>query len=216
LLFAGAILSVALSACGGADRSPAEQRLEREDLIAVSRALRRVRGPVATELTAARRAWPLVLDGLPSGAPAAASVRAPIAAAAASAAKLPTPPPLTEAQYLALTGPGSPIAGLYRDYLGLASRGWAQILAAIEQVEHGAPAAARFARENVALYIESVYDGHFDLAQIEKRLARGYRQLGGESAFGGALTQAEVDALGAAYSEATARLQPHAKVKLGS
>ena len=47
------------------------------------------------------------------------------------------------------------------------------------QIEHGSPASARFARENVALYIESVYDGHFDLAQIGKKLPAAYRTLGG-------------------------------------
>ena len=69
-----------------------------------------------------------------------------------------------------------------------------------DQIEHGSPAGARFARENVALYIESVYDGHFDLAQIGKQLSDGYRELGGPAAFGRALTQAEVDALARVYS----------------
>ena len=77
------------------------------------------------------------------------------------------------------------------------------------------PAGARFARENVALYIESVYDGHFDLAQIDKHLTDGYRQLGGAGGVREALTQAEVDALGDAYSEASVRLHPHVGVRLG-
>ena len=75
---------------------------------------------------------------------------------------------------------------------------------------------ARFARENVALYIESVYDGHFALAQIGKQLLDGYRTLGGQAPFGGTLTQAEVDALASAYSEAADRLHPHVGVRLGS
>lgn len=171
---------------------------------------------MANELAAAKRAWPLVVDGLPSGAQALAGAHAPIAAAAMSAAQIRTPPLLQEAQAVSLTGPGSPLSGLFRTYTGLSTRGWTLIVAATTQIEHGTPAAARFARENVAFYIESVYDGHFDLAQIDKHLHDGYRELGGPPAFGRTLTQAEVDALGDAYSEATARLHPHVGVRLGS
>ncbi len=66
------------------------------------------------------------------------------------------------------------------------------------------------------LYIESVYDGHFGLAQIGKNLLAGYQKLGGPAAFGTALTQAEVARLAAAYSEPAVRLHPHPGVKLGS
>jgi hypothetical protein len=210
------LLGAVLSGCGGPHRSPAELRLEREDLVAVSRALKSVEVPVAVELAAAKRAWPLVVDGLPSDAQTLEASRAPIAAAAAAARMIPTPSLLSEARAVSLTGPGSPLAGLFRDYTGLVTRGWTLIVAAIDQIAHGSPASARFARENVALYIESVYDGHFDLAQINKHLTDGYRELGGQSAFGGALTEAEVDALGDAYSEMTARLHPHVGVRLGS
>ena len=88
--------------------------------------------------------------------------------------------------------------------------------AAIEQIKHGSRAGARFARANVALYIESVYDAHFSLAQIGKQLVKGYKELGGEAAFGASLTQAEIDGLAATYSEATDRLYPHVGVRLGS
>ena len=89
--------------------------------------------------------------------------------------------------------------------------------AAIEQIEHGSPAGARFARANVALYIDSVYDGHFSLAQIGKKLLDGYRMLGGQAAFGTALSQAEVDAAGDAPTPKPAdRLHPHVGVRLGS
>ena len=215
LLLLGGV-AVALAGCGGAHRSQAELRLEREDLIAVSRALRRVESPVAVELAAAKRAWPYVVNGLPSSTQALTHARAPVDAAATSAARVPTPPLLTEAQAVSLTGPGSPLSGLFRTYTGLVTRGWTLIGAAIDQIEHGTPTDARFARANVGLYIESVYDGHFDLAQIDKRLHDGYRELGGQAAFGSALTQAEVDALGAAYSEATARLHPHVGIRFGS
>jgi hypothetical protein len=172
--------------------------------------------PIANELAAAKRAWPYVVNGLPRSAQGLASARGPIVAAAASAVEIPTPPPLTEAEFISLTGPGSSLASLFRTYQGLATRGWTQIVTAIAQVEHGTPIGARFARENVALYIESVYDGHFDLAQIDKKLRDGYRELGGQAEFGSALTQDEVDALGDEYSEATARLHPHVGVRLGS
>ena len=76
--------------------------------------------------------------------------------------------------------------------------------------------AARFARANVALYIESVYDAHFSLAQIGKHLLAAYKTLGGGGAFGASLTPAEVDALARAYSEGQDRLYPHVGVRFGS
>ncbi len=206
----------ALCGCGRTTATLAELRLQREDLVAVSRSLRGVESPVAAEVTTAKRAWPLVANGLPSGARTLTGTRAPVVAAASSAAQIKTPALLGEAQAVSLTGPGAELAGLFRTYTGLATRGWALTGATIDQIEHGTPAAARFARENVALYIESVYDGHFDLAQIGKHLTDGYRALGGPSAFGSELTQAEVDALAGAYSEAAVRLHPHVGVRLGS
>ncbi len=211
-----AVVVGALSGCGGASSTPAELRLQREDLVAVSRALATVERPAALEVAAAKRAWPPIANGLPTGAEALASTRAPLAAATRSAARIPTPTLLGEAQADSLTGPGAGLAGLFRNYIGLTTRGWTLTGAAIGQIEHGSPAGARFARENVGLYIESVYDGHFDLAQIDKHLTDGYRQLGGPAAFGSTLTEAEVDALGDAYSEASVRLHPHVGVRLGS
>jgi hypothetical protein len=216
LLLLSIIVAGALSGCGGTSSTPAELRLQREDLIAVSRALVSVERPIAIEVAAAKRAWPLIANGLPAGAAALASTRAPVAAAATSAARIPTPPVLGETQADSLTGAGAGLAGLFRNYIGLTTRGWTLTGAAIDQIEHGSPAAARFARKNVGLYIESVYDGHFDLAQIGKHLTDGYRQLGGPAAFGRALTQAEVEALGDSYSEASVRLHPHVGVRFGS
>ena len=48
--------------------------------------------------------------------------------------------------------------------------------AAVYQIEHGTPPRARFARENVPLYIDSVYDAHFGLGQIGKQLRRGLQE----------------------------------------
>jgi hypothetical protein len=115
-----------------------------------------------------------------------------------------------------LTGPAASLAGLFRSYSGLSTRGWQLIGAAIDQIEHAPPVAARFARANVDLYVESVYDGHFTLAQIGKEVLAGYRKLGGARVFGASLTQPEVDALAQAYSEPADRLHPHVAVRLGS
>jgi hypothetical protein len=218
MLLGAALALAALSAagCGGGHRSEAELRLEREDLIAVCRALRKAESPVADQLSAAKRAWPWVANGLPKDARTLAGVRATIAAAALSAARLPEPPPMTETENRYLTGPGAPLAGLYRSYVGLVGKAWTQIAAMRDQLEGKASPAARFAAENVALYVESAYDGQFDLAQIQKRLKRGYKEVGGQARLGSALTQAEVSALEGFYSEASARPHPHPGVKLGS
>jgi hypothetical protein len=209
------VSGVAVAGCGGGrTSSPAELRLQREDLVAVSRALQSTERSANREVAATKVAWPLIVNGLPANT--TTIPRAPIAAAVGSAARLTAPALFEEVQARAITGPGSPIAGLFRTYSGLATRGWRLVWAAIEQIDHGAPVAARFARENVALYIESIYDAHFSLAQIGKKLRTGYRELGGQAVFGATLTQGEVDALANTYSEAADRLHPHVGVRLGS
>jgi hypothetical protein len=207
--------AIAAAGCGGgAGASATELRLEREDLVSVTHALQRAQVPVQREVASTKAAWPHVANGLPANT--AAIPRVPIDAAAASAGKVVVPAPLQEAQATMLTGPGAAIAGLFRSYSGLSMRGWQMIGSAIDAIEAGTSTAARFARANVALYVESVYDGHFSLAQIGKKLRSGYRQLGGEHAFGAALTAVEVAALERVYSEATDRLYPHVGVRLGS
>jgi hypothetical protein len=193
--------------------TPAELRLQRQELAAVSRALAASRATVGREVAATKAAWPLIANGLPPDTRAPAG---PASAAAASAARVPLPALFGEAPAASLTGPASGLAGLFRTYSGLSKRGWQMIAASIEQIQHGSPASARFARENVALYIESVYDAHFVLGQTGKQLSRAYKMLGGPAAFGRSLSQAEVNALGEAYSEARDRLHPHAGVRLGS
>jgi hypothetical protein len=201
--------------CGhGEPASSAGLRLQREDLVVVSHALQRVEGEVATEVARTKAAWPLVADGLPSDTTAVA--HPPILAASEAAATLEVPALFEEAQASALTGPGAEVAGLFRSYSGLATHGWQLIGAAIDEIEHGPEVARQFARANVALYIEGIYDAHFSLAQIGKALLAGYRKLGGASAFGASLTQAEVDGLAKTYSEPSDRLHPHVGVRLGS
>jgi len=202
--------------CGGSDdtSSAPALRLQRADLIAIVRALRPLEGPVAEEVAATKIAWPLIVNGLP--ADIASIARLPITTATKRAAVIPVPALFEEAQAMTLTGPAAEVVGLFRSFKLLATRGWTLTSAAIEEIDHGSPAAARFARENVALYIDSIYDGHFTLAQIGKKLHDGYRNLGGPAEFASTLTQGEVDSLTRTYSEATDRLHPHVAVKLGS
>jgi hypothetical protein len=210
------LAALAASGCGGTSDSSSDPavNLQRQDLGAVSRALARTRSSVGQAVSASKQAWPLVVNGL--SAHGSATPRRPIAAAEASAARVRVPPLLEEAHAVSLTGPAAQLAGLFRNYIGLTSRGWKMIAASIDQIEHGPPASARFARDNVALYIESVYDGNFTLAQIGKQLREGYRKLGGPAAFAGNLSEQQVNALASAYSEAADRLHPHVGVRLGS
>lgn len=159
-------------------------------------------------------AWPSIVNGLPPGRRRIYTEQ--LAQAVEAGERLTLPPLFDEKQAAALTGPASGITGLYRTFVGLAGTSWRMIGAAVFQLEHGSPQAARFARANVALYIDSVYDAHFALGQISKQLVKGYKKLGGQETFGSALTQAEVDGLAATYDEAHDRLEPHVTVKLGS
>jgi hypothetical protein len=206
---------VTAAGCGGGheETTPAALSLQRRDLAAVSRALTASEGSAGREVAATKAAWPLIANGLPADTRA---LSGPAAAAAASAERVPLPALFREATAASLTGPASGLAGLFRTYTGLTTRGWQLIGASIEQIQKGSPTSARFARENVALYIESVYDAHFALAQIGKQLTHAYTMLGGPAAFVGSLSQAEVNALAQAYSEASDRLHPHTGVSLGS
>jgi len=215
VLLAGLALGAGLGGCGGAPATPAALRLEREDLITVARALQGMRGEVRAEVAATRAAWPLLANGLPAGR-ALAGAGGPIRAAAAAAAALRVPAVFQEDEAGALTGPAATLDGLIHTFSTLSTRGWQMIEGALAQIEHGPPVAARFARANVALYIESVYDAHFSLAQLGKQLLAGYDKLGGPAAFGAALTRDEVEDLARAYSEASDRLHPHVGVRLGS
>jgi hypothetical protein len=207
--------ALATAGCGGGEgASTTGLRLQREDLVSVSHALLRAQSSVEREVAVTKAAWPLVANGLPVSL--TPSARLAIEQATSQAAKVLVPAPLPEAQATTLTGPGAQLAGLFQSFDGLARNGWRMIGAASDTVEHSSATAARFARANVALYIESVYDAHFSLAQIGKKLTSGYRKLGGAGAFGSALTDAEVGALARSYSEAAARLHPHVGVRLGS
>jgi len=214
LLLSGATIAVASCGTASETSSPTALRLQREDLLAVSRALRTAEPSVAREVADARRAWPLVAHGLHAGS--AAIARSPVDAATKSSVKIELPALLGEKQAASLTGPAAQLAGLFRNFSVLAALGWRLTGAAIGQIKQGSATEARFARENVALYIESLYDAHFELAQLGKQLLDGYRTLGGPDAFTGSLSQQEAEALARAYSEAADRLHPHVGVRLGT
>jgi outer membrane murein-binding lipoprotein Lpp len=217
LLGAAVVFALALAGCGGTAKqsTPAAQKLQREDLAAACRALEQAERPVESEVAATRAAWPLIANGL--GANARALSQSPaLAQATRAAAQLRLPVLFGEAHARSLTGPAAQLSGLFRSYALLSARGWTLLDAQLAQIRSGSPAAARFAAENAPLYIESIYDGHFTLAQIGKKLLAGYDKLGGAAAFGASLTQARVDALARTYSEARDRLHPHVAVRIGS
>jgi hypothetical protein len=212
-----AIGALALAGCAGTSRqsTPAALKLQRDDLLAATRALASVRGSVSVEVGATKAAWTLIANGLPAEASSVSRATQAVSAAQ-SASELTVPSLFSEARAATLTGPASELAGVFRSYVLLSKRGWSLLDASLDQIATGTPAGAGFARANAPLYIESIYDGHFSLAQIGKKLLAGYAKLGGPADFGATLTQAEVDALAATYSEASDRLHPHVGVRLGS
>jgi hypothetical protein len=199
---------------GASGARPAGLRVERGDLIAVVHALNTVEGEVSSEVSATKSAWPAVAHGVPPRVDSPPPELIRTAARRATALRIPTP--LRAREALSLTGPASGVAGLFRGFATLSGRGWHMIGGALEAIGRGSPPSVRFARANIALYVESVYDAHFGLAQIGKRVESAYVDLGGPAAFGAALTQADIDQLAGAYSEARDRLHPHPSVKLGS
>jgi hypothetical protein len=173
--------------------------------VQVSSGLNAVKGAVQREVAASRSAWPLIANGLPQ-APQQA-LREAVGRASANAKALPEPRFMTNASRL--TGPAAGIAGLYESYERLAERGWQLIQATIGAIASGTPAVASFERESSSLYIDAIYDSHFDLSFLGKDLTSAYEQLGGSQRFGAALTQSGIDALATAYSIAAVRLEPH-------
>jgi hypothetical protein len=170
----------------------------------VSHGLRQVDTPVHREVASSRAAWPLISDGLPSTLDP--SLGSAVTTASATAKVLPEPSFMASAQEL--TGPAAGIAGLYESYDRLAERGWRLTETTITAIAGGTPKVASFERANSPLYIHSIYDSHYNLSLVGKRLAEGYTRLGGPSAFGSSLTQAEVDSLASAYSIPAVRLEP--------
>lgn len=192
-------------ASGGAHvSSHRELALQRAQFVRVSRGLTQVETPVHSEVTSSRAAWPLISGGLPPTLDN--TLRSAVTTASTTANALPEPSFMTNAQEL--TGPAAGIAGLYESYDRLAERGWRLTETTITAIDGGTPAVASFARTNSPLYIHSIYDSHFNLSLVGKRLLEGYARLGGPPAFGRTLTQSDVDSLASAYSIPSVRLEP--------
>jgi hypothetical protein len=182
--------------------------------VQVAEELRGLQAPVAREVRAARAVWPLIYDGLP--ARMQPRLRAGVSAASSLAGSLPAPRFMADTA--TVTGPASGIAGLYEDYDRLAERGWRLTETTVEAIATGRPAIARFVRANSPLYIDSIYNAHFYLSSIGKRVLAGYEKLTeqgahedgtGARAFAGRLTRAQVLALAGFYSKPGALLEPH-------
>jgi hypothetical protein len=213
-------LALAIGGCAGSGShkpNHAELRIERHQLMLVAHDLRMLRAAVRHEVTAARAAWPMLAHGLPRSI--APSLSRSIAAASAAAERLPTPSFMARPN--SLTGPAAGVGGLYETFARLAERAW-RLTEAAARTSGGAPVlarpqlssgprspAARFARANSPLYLDAIYDAHFDLSLVGRSLLEGYRRLGGARTFGSSLTQTEVEALAKAYSIAAVRLLPH-------
>jgi len=211
-----------IAGCGSTTFSHAqssrELALERAQLVQVSRQLSALESAAKREVAASRVAWPSIAGGLPQSP--GSGLRAAVSAANAGAKALPEPSFLADARKL--TGPASGIAGIYENYEQLAQRGWNLTEAAVQTITSAdsattnaitastdVAAQASFERANSPLYIDAIYDGHFDLSLLGKSLVSGYEKLGGPKAFGAALTQAQVNALAGTYSIPAVRLEPH-------
>jgi hypothetical protein len=207
---------VALAGCGSGDSSVSrrEYALERAQFEQVADELHEVQGAVHREVATSRAAWPLIYNGLPERM--SARLQSNVKAASDVAGALPAPRFM--AQQATLTGPASGIAGLYEDYDRLAERGWRLTETGVSGIVSGPVSVQRYVRANSPLYIDAIYDGHFDLSLIGKKLLDGYEKLeklstkskfAGIGGFGAVLTQREIEALAAAYSIPAGRLEPH-------
>lgn len=157
-------IAVALSGCGRHKlATPGESKLENEDLVAVSAALAAAVPRVEAEVAAAKAAWPEILDGV--GQHPGAGTRARVQVADGLAGQLRLPTLFTEEGSTELTGPASPLTGQFRSFQALDSRSWQMLDSSLEEIEHGSGPQARFARANLPLYVESIYDAHFTLGE---------------------------------------------------
>jgi hypothetical protein len=227
-LTAGAAAAGAVG-CGGHQPRPAALRLERADLVLVAHTLGQLEASTHSEVAAARAAWPALAHGLPRNPSPATRLAAGAAAHRAGAISLPG---YVTSEAGGLTGPATALGGLLEAYAVLTQRGWRFVAAALAagngggKTGAGAPgvrrsgqsaggdggtttAAAQFLRANAGLYIYCIYDGHYDLSLVGKALQDAYGKLGGPPAFGGSLTQRQVEALASAYSIPATRLAPH-------
>ena len=208
-------LPLALAGCGesgaqGASTSaPALRRLalERADLATVAHGLLAAEPSIQREVLAARAAWPGIVQGLPLVV--SAQSRALMFAGMRRSEEFATPRFISIAGQL--TGESAATAGLLLSYEQLSQQGWRMTLAAAGHLNgHSALPAGTlaFLRTNAALYIGCLYDAHYNLSVIGKKMSAAYAKLGGPMGFGAALPASLMAQIAAFYSPYVARLGP--------
>lgn len=198
-----ALLAILLS--GPESHTPLELKLQRSQLALVSAQLGALEQPLQREVIATRAVWHSIAKGLP--AHPGPRLAAQISAAHAAAEALPAPAFLEYRHKL--IGPAWRISTLFQEFELLAKHGWAHVDQATGALRHGPAAAASFERANTGLYIDSIYDGHFDASLIGERVLNSYKRLGEQRAFGSSLTPAAVRSISLSYSPKAMRLTPH-------
>ncbi len=182
-----------------------ELALQRSQLALISRQLLPLEHAAQSEALAARATWPSIAAGLPAHPGPRLAERAASANAAAQA--LPTPA-FVEVRH-ELVGAGERIAATFADFEMLTRRSWAHVDQALGALQHGPASVASFERANAGLYINSIYDAHFEASMIGEHVLSTYRRLGGPQAFGSSLTRAQVHSIYVTFSPQTLRLAPH-------
>lgn len=207
LAVAGIVVAIMLGGHGSPTEAELGQR--RAHLAFVAHGLRSVENSVKRELVSTKAAWPAVAHGLPKTA--SPSLLARIAAAAHDAEAVPSPQFVTLLDEL--VGPAAGIARLYRSSQLLLTDGWQHVDEAVTASTNGSHNAP-FERATASLYIESIYQGAFDLSIIGESVEGNYRKLGGQKIFGRELTGVRVSSIAATYSP-SAKLKPHAVLPSG-
>lgn len=206
-----AIAGIVVAVVVGGHGSPTEAELgqRRAHLAYVARGLRRVESDVKRELASTKAAWPAIAHGLPTTA--GSSLLARVATATHDAEALPSPQFVTLLDEL--VGPAAGIARLFRSSQLLLTSGWQHVNAALSSSASRASTAG-FEQANSGLYVESIYQGAFDLSIIGESVEGNYRKLGGAKIFGAELTATRVGSIAATYSP-RAKLKPHAVLPSG-
>jgi hypothetical protein len=194
-----------LASSGGESHTATELALQRKHLALVSRQLLSLQAYVRREVSATRAAWPSIAKGMPAHVDR--RLAAETSTASAIAAAMPTPQ-FVEVRH-ELLGPATRIAALFGEFELLVKRGWAHVDQTAVSLRKGEAAVARFERANAGLYIDSIYDGNFDVSLIGERVLNSYERLGAAKAFGASLTPAQVRSIVAAYSPSADLLTPH-------
>jgi hypothetical protein len=187
------------------EHTAAELALQRSQLTLISHQLLPLEHTVQSEALAARATWPSIAAGLPAHPGPRLIQRA--AAANATAQALPTPAFVGIRHEL--IGPGERIATSFDDFELLTRRSWAHVDQALAALQRGPASVANFERANAGLYVNSLYDAHFEASLIGEHILNTYRRLGGPQAFGSSLTRAQVHSIYVTFSPQNLRLTPH-------